>query len=168
MKTVAAMVFGAVLIATTGMAQDIAPGAGAGSGSADTNMGILLQKVKADKKLVVAANMVLSDEEGKKFWPIYDAYQKELEQINRRLGMAIKNYADEFNAGKGTISNETAKKLLSESLAIEDTEIKAKKAYAEKVGKVLSATKTARCIQIENKIRAMIKAELAQEIPLVF
>src|SRR5512134_2159353 len=50
-----------------------------------SNLDILIQKVKADKKLLVAANMNLTEEEGKVFWPIYDAYQKDLAAINTRL-----------------------------------------------------------------------------------
>ncbi len=46
--------------------------------------------------------------------------------------------------------------------------MKLKRANAEKVGKVLPAAKTARYIQIENKIRALIKFELAKQIPLVY
>ena len=131
----------------------------------DTNMEILLQKVKADKKLLVAGNMGLSDEEGKKFWPLYEEYQKELEHLNHNLGKTIKEYADAFN--KGPLSNEQAKRLMDEALAVEEAEAKLKRTYADRIGKVLSAAKTARYIQIENKIRAMLKAELAQEIPLV-
>lgn len=169
MKTLTAVILGStMLFAAPAMAQDIAPGAGSAAGGADTNMEILMQKVKADKKLVVAANMNLTDAEGKKFWPLYDAYQKELAALNQRLGQTITSYADAYNAGKGTISNETAKKLLNEALSVEEAEVKTKRAYAEKIGKVLSATKTARYIQIENKIRAIIKVELAQQIPLVY
>ena len=40
-----------------------------------TNMEILRQKLKADRKLVIAANLELTDAEGKAFWPIYDAYR---------------------------------------------------------------------------------------------
>ena len=43
-----------------------------------------------------------------------------------------------------------------------------KQAYAEKIGKVLSATKTARYIQMETKMRAVIKVDLAKSIPLVY
>ena len=35
-----------------------------------SNMDILRQKIKADKKLVVAANLQLTDAEGKAFWPV--------------------------------------------------------------------------------------------------
>jgi len=136
--------------------------------SADTNMQILVQKLKADKKLVVAGNMELTDAESKGFWPLYDAYQKDLQQVNERILKTVSEYAEAYNQGKGSISNDTAKKLLNEVISIEEQEVKLKRANADKIGKVLSASKTARYIQIENKIRAIIKFELAQQIPLVY
>ena len=131
------------------------------------NMDILKEKVKADKKLLVAANMNLTDSEAKNFWPLYDGYQKELEQINQRLMTTIKTYADAYNAGKGEISNDQAKKLLVEALAVEGSEVKLRQLYAAKLGKVLPGTKVVRYLQIENKIRAIVKFELAAQIPLV-
>ena len=169
MKFLMALMLGIGLMAAPAMAQDVAPAAGSDAGSgADTNMEIFIQKIKADKKLLVASNMDLSEAEGKKFWPLYDAYQADLMQINHRLGKTIKDYADAFNAGKGTISDDTAKKLLNEALSVEESEVKLKRTYADKIGKVLPATKTTRYIQIENKIRAVIKMELAKQIPLVY
>jgi hypothetical protein len=154
------IIAGAVLCAMPAFAQT--------AGSADTNMGILMEKVKADKKLVVAGNMELTDAEGKAFWPLYESYQKDLQQLNDRLGKTIAAYAEAYNQGKGSISNDTAKKLLDEAFSVEEQEVKLKRTYADKIGKVLSAAKTARYIQIENKIRAVIKFEIAQQIPLVY
>ena len=134
--------------------------------ASDTNMEILKEKLKADKKLLIAGNMDLTDAEAKQFWPLYDAYQKDLEGINKQLGQTIKEYADAFN--KGTISNDTAKKLLNEALTVEEQEVKLKRSSAEKLGKVLPETKVARYIQLETKIRSLIKFEMAQQIPLVY
>jgi hypothetical protein len=160
MKSVVGVIMaGMILCAVPAFAQT--------AGSADTNMEIFMQKIKADKKLLVASNMGLSDAEGKDFWPLYDAYQKDLQQVNVRLGKTINAYAEAYNEGKGTVSNDTAKKLLDEAISVEEQEVKLKRAYAEKVGKVLPAGKTTRYIQIENKIRAVIKFELARQIPLV-
>ena len=133
--------------------------------TATTNMDILRQKVKADKKLVVAENLKLTDAEGTAFWPVYDAYQRDLQQINQRLVAAIKAYADAYN--KGPVTNETAKKLLDEAVAIDDAEAKLKSASVPKILAVLPATKAARYVQIENKIRAALRYELAAGIPLV-
>jgi len=130
-----------------------------------TNMEILRQKIKADKKLVVAANLQLTDAEGKAFWPVYDGYQQELERLNQRMTAMIESYATVYN--KGPIANDVAKKLLDEAVAIDDAEAKAKSALVPKVVGVLPAAKAARYIQIENKIRAAIRYELAAGIPLV-
>jgi hypothetical protein len=130
-----------------------------------TNMEILRQKIKADKKLVVAQNLKLTDSEAATFWPVYDAYQKDLQAINQRLTTAILAYADAYN--KGPVTNEMAKKLLDESLAIDEAEAKLKTASAPKILAALPATKAARYIQIENKIRAAVRYELAAGIPLV-
>jgi hypothetical protein len=130
-----------------------------------TNMDILRQKIKADKKLVVAQNLSLTDAEGAAFWPVYEAYQKDLQQINERLAATIKAYADAYN--KGPVADDTARKLLDDAAAIDDAEIQVKKAAMPKVFAVLPAMKAARYIQIENKIRAALRYELAANIPLV-
>lgn len=130
-----------------------------------SDMQILADKVRADKKLVVAANMQLTDAEAKNFWPVYDAYQLDLQKVNQRLGALIKDYANEYN--KGAVSDETAKKLISEMLAVEDAELKLKRSYVPRLQKVIPGVKVARYMQVENKIRAVIRYELAANIPLV-
>ena len=96
---------------------------------------------------------------------MYEAYQKELQQINQRMVTTIEAYAAAYN--KGPVANDTAKKLLDDALAIDDAEAQARKATVAKAMAVLPAMKAARYIQIENKIRAAIRYELAAAIPLV-
>lgn len=160
MKSVVGIIIAGMLLFTV-------PAFAQTAASADTNMEIFMEKLKADKKLLVAGNMELTDSESKGFWPLYESYQKDLQQINERLGKTIASYAEAYNQGKGSISNDTAKKLLDEAISVEEQEVKLKRTYADKIGKVLPAAKTARYIQIENKIRAVIKFELARQIPLV-
>ena len=131
----------------------------------DTNMQILLDKVKADKKLVVAANMELNDADGKAFWPIYEAYQKDLQAINDRLSRTILAYADAYN--KSTLTDAQAKQFSDEALAIDQDEIAMRKTYAGRLSRVLPGKKAARYLQVENKIRAAIRYQLAAGIPLV-
>ena len=131
---------------------------------ADTNMQILLDKVKADKKLVVAANMDLSEAEAKGFWPIYEAYQKDLQAVNDRLGKMILAYADAYN--KNTLTDAQATLLANEALSVDHDELTLRKTYAAKLVGVIPAKKVARYLQIENKIRAAIRYDLAKGIPL--
>ncbi len=95
------------------------PLAAAGHGSENIDMEILKQKVEADKKLLVAGNMNLTQTEAKAFWPIYDEYQNELQEINKSKLDVILRYADAYN--QGAVSDATAKELLSEYLDIEQS-----------------------------------------------
>jgi hypothetical protein len=130
----------------------------------DTNMEILKQKVKADKKLVVAANMNLTEAEAKGFWPVYESYQKDLALINERLAKTITAYADAYN--NKTLTDAKAHPLIDEAIAIEEAEAKLRRTYLPKLSAVLPAVKVARYLQIENKIRAAIRYDLATGIPL--
>jgi len=133
--------------------------------STTSTMEILSQKISADKKLVIANNMNLTDAEAKGFWPVYDAYQQDLYKINQRLAKVINDYALAYN--KGAVLDDTAKSLLDESIAIEQAEVNLKQSYVPKLIKVIPAAKAARYIQLENKIRAIIRYQLADAIPLV-
>ena len=129
------------------------------------NMEILRDKIRADKKLVVATNMELSESEAKNFWPIYDQYQKDLQNINGRVLALLESYAADFKSK--SLTDDKAKKLIDEAVAIDQAEANLKSTYAPKLGKALPARKVARYMQIENKIRAVVKYDLAQGVPLV-
>ena len=129
------------------------------------NMQILRDKIKADKKLLVASNMELTESEAKGFWPIYDEYQKELQKINQRIGKVLESYADDNR--KKSLTDDKAKKLIDEAVSIDQAEAGLKSTFAPKLSKVLPVKKVARYLQIENKIRAVVRYDLAQGVPLV-
>jgi predicted outer membrane protein len=129
------------------------------------NMQILRDKLKADKKLLVATNMELTESEAKNFWPIYEEYQKDLQKINRRIATLLESYAADFRSK--SLTDDKAKKLIDEAVAIEQAEANLKSTYAPKLSKALPVKKVARYLQIENKIRAVVKYDLAQGVPLV-
>jgi hypothetical protein len=127
------------------------------------NMQIVREKVHADKKLFVAANMDLTESEAKAFWPVYEEYQNELFLLRSRTVKLVKDYADAYEE----MSNDKAKKLLDELMIIEALGPKLRQAYLPKFRKVLPEGKVVRYYQIENKINAAINYELAASIPLM-
>ena len=129
------------------------------------NMEILRNKVKADKKVLVAMNMGLTESEAKGFWPVYDQYQKELGQINGRIRALLESYAGDYN--NRTLTDAKAQKLIKEFVSIEKAEADLKASFAPKLTKVIPAIKVARYLQIENKIRAIINFDIAAQVPLI-
>jgi hypothetical protein len=129
---------------------------------ADT-MQMVRDKIRADKKLFIAENLPLTAAEAKAFWPVYDSYQQELRALNDRTIKLIKEYANNYQ----TMSDQTAKKLMDEYLAIDAARLKIRQAYVPRFRKVLREKQVARYYQLENKVQAAVSYELAAEIPLV-
>jgi hypothetical protein len=127
------------------------------------NMQIVLEKIRADKKLLVAESMQLTEAEAKAFWPVYDQYQDELFLLRARTAKLINDYAGAYDK----MTNDMAKKLLDELMTIEALGPKLRQAYLPKFRKVLPETKVVRYYQIENKINAALMYALASKIPLL-
>lgn len=128
------------------------------------SMELVRDAAKSNKKALIALNLQLNSAEEKGFWPLYDSYQIELDKITERLGKLIVDYAKEFNAR--SLSDEKAKQLIKDYLACEEDIIKLKKSYLSKFDAVIPGKKVMTYYQLENKIGAVIRFDLAGEIPL--
>ncbi|TMG90394.1 MAG: hypothetical protein E6H73_15485, partial [Betaproteobacteria bacterium] len=81
-KKLAFVLFGIAIIA--------AQGASAEDKIADvTDMQVLRDAVRSDKKALVASTLKLTAVEAKRFWPIYDAYQRDVDLANRRRNVTL-------------------------------------------------------------------------------
>ena len=88
-----------------------------------------------------------------------------MQKINRRIVGLLESYADDFRSNK--LTDDKAKKLIDEANAIEQAEVNLKSTFAPKLSKALPIIKVVRYLQIENKIRAVVKYDLAQGVPLM-
>ena len=127
------------------------------------NMQLVLEKIRADKKLLVAENLQLTEGESKAFWPVYSKYQDELFLLRTRTAKLITEYAAAYDQ----MSDATAKKLLDEFMTIEGLGLKLRQAYLPKFRGLLPEVKVVRYYQIENKINAALAYELGAQIPLM-
>ena len=129
-----------------------------------SNLEIIHEKLKADKKLIVAKYMELTESEAKKFWPVYDEYQNDLKTTNQRLLRLLESYAADYKSK--SLTDEKAKTLLNEWIAIEQDDGKRRSTFAPKVLQALPPKKAARYLQIENEYRILLRYELAGVVPL--
>jgi hypothetical protein len=130
--------------------------------TADT-MDALREKARAEKKVVVAAALDLTDSEATAFWPVYNAYQSDMVAHNDRVLKLVAAYAAAYQ----TMTDEAATLLLGEFLALEADHVALLSKYVPRFRRVLAPRKVARLYQVENKLRALVSYELAREIPLV-
>jgi hypothetical protein len=127
------------------------------------SMEALRDAIKADKKAFIEQYMELTQAEAKEFWPYYNSYQFDLQKINDRLIKLIDDYAKSYK----NLSDQDAVTMINEYLAIERDQLKQKELYFRTLSKTLPAKKVARYLQLENKINAIVRFELAANIPLV-
>jgi Spy/CpxP family protein refolding chaperone len=160
-SNLAAILLGAALLA--------AQPAGAEGNPADlTDMAALRTAVRADKKALVASTLQLTPTEAKRFWPLYDAYQRIADRSNQRRAVAIEGLV----ALDRPISDLYARNLAADLIGADEDEVKARRTLQNRLmrgvpTRVLPPKKAARYLQLESKIRAMQAYDIAAGIPLV-
>src|SRR4051794_34926154 len=85
-----------MLIAATANAQSVAPQESSSHSISSQDLDLLRKDLRAKRKQLIAANLRLTEEEAKRFWPVYDQYIRELIAINDKKFALIQNYADNF------------------------------------------------------------------------
>lgn len=119
--------------------------------------------VGADKRGYVASTLALTDVEAKRFWPIYDNYQRHLDTTVRRSSRLV----EELVATDRPLTAANAKRLANELVAIDDEEAKDRRRLHNQLMRALPPVKALRYLQIENKARALRTYDVAAALPLV-
>ena len=119
--------------------------------------------MRTERKLVIAAELNLTPDEAKAFWPLYGEYSTEVQKISDRKVNLITTYADNFNR----ISDAFASRSLSEALSIDAAYSSAREIYLQRFKQILPIVKVVRFYQVENKLNAVVNFQLAAQIPLM-
>ena len=125
---------------------------------------MLRQEVGKDRRDLVKANMLLTNSEAARFWPIYDEYRAEMNKVGDKRVKLITDFA----ANRDSMSEDEGMRLLKERLDIEKEKNDVRGDYVKKFNKELSARTTARFFQIDQKLDAAMEAALAAKIPLIY
>ena len=138
----------------------------ASSASAQTvkeTLEVTRQAAETQRRVLVSGVLLMTDEESKSFWPLYDSYEKERRPIDERADHLV---AD-FVAAYQTMADTQAKAMLQEELNIDVARLKLRRDFMDRMGRVLPARKLVRFFQIQSKLDAVIRADISRQIPLV-
>lgn len=133
------------------------------SQSVNDDIEILRDMAAAERRALVAENLMLSEEESKLFWPIYDDFRADMKKLDSEKMKNIELFASKYE----NMSDEDANKIMENYHSYEMEYSKLRHSYKNKFTKVLPAKLIFRFFQIENKVDAMIRFALAAEIPLI-
>lgn len=133
-------------------------------GGASTALKEQLQQTEARRKDRIAGNMLLSPEEARRFWPVYEEYRATVVDVRKRQLDVIVEYADAYN--RGAIAPEKARQLLAEAMRLEAERDRLKRGYIHATGNVLGPTRQLRLYQVETRLDAEAQAGVLGQIPL--
>ena len=119
--------------------------------------------LKADRKVVIAEAMQLSEAESATFWPLYREYRAELDKLGDGLVKLLLEYADAYP----NVPEDRAAKLLKDYLALEKDLVNVRAKHLKKLTKVLPKSKVLRFAQLENRLDLALRLQLASAVPLV-
>jgi hypothetical protein len=159
MRLCRAMLFlSAITFSIIGLAMAQAPSAS----PAKSQRQLDIAAAKAEQKAVVGQNMQLTAAQAKVFWPLYDAYEGQMDRIEDRHIREIKNYVESYNK----LTNADANRKLDEVIAIQQARLNVQQQYIPKFRAALPGVVVTRFFQIDNKLRAMVQCNIAQMVPL--
>ncbi|MFO1312211.1 MAG: hypothetical protein U1F41_09130 [Burkholderiales bacterium] len=153
-KIIVAAVFAAVASA--------APLAAAQDAAAVADLQALQTAARKDKRALVAEKLQLTPAEAKKFWPIYDQLQMDLQSVNRARNLALETLVSRDKP----VTDAYAKQIVGDLMSAEEQEVKAMRKAVNATMKALPPRKAARYLQLENKLRAAQDYEIAVVFPL--
>jgi hypothetical protein len=128
----------------------------------DEDIALLRKDLRAMKMQVIGQNVSLSEEEGQKFWPIYNHYVKDLQQVNDRKYALLKQYAEMW----ATMSDQDAMIYVRNWLETDGQAQALRLKYVPVVSQVLPGRKAATFFQIDRRLNMMIDLQLFSQIPL--
>ena len=127
------------------------------------DMDLLRKDLRSKRKQLIAANLVLTDTEAAKFWPVYDRYIGELITINDRKFGLIQEYADNW----GKLTNEQSLLFTRNWLEMDIAISQLRQKYVPVVAKILEGKKTATFFQLDRRVAMMIDMQVSSQMPLV-
>src|SRR5271154_158139 len=123
---------------------------------------LLRKDLRAMKMQVIGQNMSLSEEEGQKFWPIYNHYVKDLQEVNNQKYALLKQYAEMW----ATMSDQDAMIYVRHWLEVDTQVQELRLKYVPTVAQVLPGRKAATFFQLDRRLNMIVDLQLFSQIPL--
>jgi hypothetical protein len=128
----------------------------------DEDIALLRKDLRAEKMQVIGQNMSLSEMEGQKFWPIYNHYVKDLQEVNNQKYALLKQYAEMW----ATMTDQDALIYVRNWLEVDGQAQALRLKYVPVVSQVLPGKKAATFFQLDRRLNMIIDLQLFSQIPL--
>ncbi len=141
-----------------------APSAEANTQKKNTAAYIALMRrdVRQEKAEIMGSMMALNAPDAAKFWPIYSAYDEQLNKLNDQRVANIKLYVDNYNQ----LTDDEADQMVQSAIAYQKARAELLAKTYEDVRQALGGVTAARFALVEHQILSIIDLQIVSSLPV--
>ena len=145
-------------------AQPPAAGAAPEADQEDLTSDIALTRasIQLRRQAIVTSVMDLTPKESEAFWPLYREYRVEMAKVGDRISKLLVQYSEQYDG----LTDAQASQIMKDWISVEKARTGVKDKYVSRFKKILPARKVMRFFQADNKLDAILLAQLASVVPL--
>lgn len=128
----------------------------------ERDLQLLRVQVRSDKKRIIAENLKLTDAQAQRFWPIYDAYMREVTKLFDSRYALIKEFARYYN----TMTEAQADNLVQRMAVLEQEVQTLRQQWIQHFRTALTGKQTAMLFQLDRRMNFVIDLQIALKMPL--
>jgi len=112
------------------------------------------ERVHEIRQKYLSDKLHLTADQSRRFWPVYDQYEKELRDRRRQFNSSFTNRKNAF------LSDEEARKYLAASLDLQEDIIRIKRKYNDQLLKIISGRQLANLNEAEKDFKKILIQQL--------
>jgi Spy/CpxP family protein refolding chaperone len=162
MRHILVLVAAVCLFSATSIAQQAKPVADATATSIEELLVAVRADMQAERADVMAKSLSLTSEQAAKFWPVYDAYQKEQNVVMDEQLKGVQRYIENYE----TLDDAGALGLLKSHLDRDAKMVALRQKAIADFQKVLGTKLAVRAMQIDRRLSLIYQLQMVTKIPL--
>jgi hypothetical protein len=119
--------------------------------------------INRDRVALIGQAMAFSADESATFWPIYNEFEAELNQLGDARVALIRDYAANFTM----MTDAKALELGQRSLELESQRTALRQSYFDRISAEMSPVIAARFLQVDRQLQMLLDLQIASELPLI-
>jgi hypothetical protein len=123
---------------------------------------LMRRDVRQEKAEIMGSMMALNAQDAAKFWPIYSAYDEQLNKLNDQRVANIKLYVENYNH----LTDDQADKMIQSAVAYQKARAELLGKTYEDVRQALGGVTAARFALVEHQILSIIDLQIVSSLPV--
>jgi hypothetical protein len=124
---------------------------------------LLKSEINIERRNIVEKSLKLKDREAKLFWPVYDEYTRELNELRDRQFAIIQDYFDNY----ADLTKKKTSELLKSAMENQESKLELDRRYYSRFASEMSPKTAVAFFEINDQIELMVRLQIWSQMPLI-